>query len=206
MKVAIPSDNQVTITKRTGESKGFMVYEIENNQIVNSEYRVNTQEEHDEDVEHSHLQIIDLLKDVDLLLVAAIGKYMKKDADNNSLKYQIIKEEKLNQIIENFIKSQNMEIEKMNGILSAIAKVMHPAIDLSLTQLGIVKDIDINDNKVEVVFAFPFPNIPIADQLINSVKEPVINLGAEFSYEVVIMTEEEKQEFLRLEASAWKGM
>jgi predicted Fe-Mo cluster-binding NifX family protein len=27
MKVAIPSDNQETISKRTGQSKGFMVYE-----------------------------------------------------------------------------------------------------------------------------------------------------------------------------------
>lgn len=90
-------------------------------------------------------------------------------------------------------------------ILETIANVMHPAIDLSLTTLGIVKDIEIVDNKVNVTFAFPFPNIPIADQLINSIKKPVTNLGAEFNFQVVIMTEEERQSFLKLEASAWKG-
>ena len=89
---------------------------------------------------------------------------------------------------------------------NAIANVMHPAINLSLTTLGIVKDVKISDEKVEVTYAFPFPNIPIADQLINSVKNPVTNLGVEFDYQVVIMTEEEKQKFLHLEASAWKGM
>ena len=104
MKVAIPSDDQKIITKRTGQSKGFMVYEVENKKILNSEYRGNTEDEHDEEVEHSHAQIIELLKDVDVLLVAAIGKHLKKDVDNSSLTYQIVQEGYLNQIIENYIK------------------------------------------------------------------------------------------------------
>jgi metal-sulfur cluster biosynthetic enzyme len=89
---------------------------------------------------------------------------------------------------------------------NAIASVMHPAIDLSLTTLGIVKDVKVTDEKAEVTFALPFPNIPIADQLINSIKLPVTNLGVAFDYQVVIMTEDERQKFLQLEASAWKGM
>jgi metal-sulfur cluster biosynthetic enzyme len=99
----------------------------------------------------------------------------------------------------------------MNNILKeqiedTIDSVMHPAINLSLTTLGIVKDVKVTDKKAEVTFAFPFPNIPIADQLINSIRNPVTNLGAVFDYQVVIMTEEEKQKFLQLEASAWKGL
>lgn len=99
-----------------------------------------------------------------------------------------------------------MDTTQKDQIIASISAVMHPAINLSLTTLGIAKDIKISDNKVEVLFAFPFPNIPIADQLINSVKEPVTKLGAEFDFQVVTMTEEEKQKFLQLEASAWKGM
>lgn len=91
-------------------------------------------------------------------------------------------------------------------IENAIAAVKHPAINLSLTTLGLVKDVKISDEKAEVTFAFPFPNIPIADQLINSIKNPVTNLGVTFDYQVVIMTEDERQKFLQLEASAWKGM
>lgn len=91
-------------------------------------------------------------------------------------------------------------------IQEAITNVMHPAINLSLTTLGIVKDIKISEEKAEVTFAFPFPNIPIEEQLINSVKIPVTNLGTEFKYQVVIMTDEQRQKFLQLEASAWKGL
>jgi len=106
MKVAIPSDDRLTITQRTGQSKGFMVYEVENNSVVHAEYRVNTQKEHDETEEHSHAQIIELLNDVDILLVAAIGKYMKKDIEQSNLKFQLVQGEKsLTQIIDNFIKS-----------------------------------------------------------------------------------------------------
>ncbi len=89
-------------------------------------------------------------------------------------------------------------------IEDAISSVMHPAIDLSLTTLGIVQDVKISDKKVEVTFAFPFPNIPIGEQLINSVKIPVTNQGVEFDYQVVLMTEQERQKFLQLEALAWK--
>ena len=107
MKVAIPSDNRETITKRTGQSKGFMVYEINKGKIIHSEYRKNIMDEHDEEAEHSHRQIIELLKNVDILLVAAIGKHMKRDVDNSSMEYQFVKEENLNQIINNFLNQQN---------------------------------------------------------------------------------------------------
>jgi len=79
MKLAIPSDNRETIIKRTGQSKGFMVYEVNNGIIIHSVYRENTLDQHDNEEEHSHSQIIELLKDVDILLVAAIGKHMKRD-------------------------------------------------------------------------------------------------------------------------------
>lgn len=109
MKVAVPSDNRETITKRTGQSKGFMVYEVNKGEIVHSEYRENTMDEHDEEAEHSHAQIIALLNGVDILLVAAIGKYLKKDVENSPMNYQLVKEEKLTQIMDNFLKSNKYE-------------------------------------------------------------------------------------------------
>lgn len=105
MKIAIPSDNQETITKRTGQSKGFMVYEVNNGKVVHSVYRENTMDEHDKEAEHSHAQIIDLLNDVDIILVAAIGKHLKRDVENSTMRYQLVKEEKLTQIIDYFLKA-----------------------------------------------------------------------------------------------------
>lgn len=91
-------------------------------------------------------------------------------------------------------------------VLNEISKVEHPAISYSLTKLGIVTDVKLTGNKVTVVFAFPFPNIPIADTLINSILNQVQNLELEFEYKIRIMTEEERNRFLLLEAQAWKGL
>ncbi len=99
-----------------------------------------------------------------------------------------------------------METFKNEQLTDTISVIKHPAIDLSLQELGIVKEVKIEENKVTVIFAFPFPDIPIGDQLINSIGNPVKNLGYNFDSKIVIMTEAEKQKFLELEASAWKGL
>jgi len=55
-------------------------------------------------------------------------------------------------------------------IRQAIEEVKHPAIDHSLVDLGIVKDVAIAGQRVTLTFNFPFPNIPIKDMLIASVR------------------------------------
>ena len=91
-------------------------------------------------------------------------------------------------------------------VLDAISGVMHPAINLSLTKLGIVPDVKLEDDTATAFFAFPFPNIPIAEDLIFSISQPILNMGLKFKYETRVMTEDEKQNFLELEAANWKGM
>jgi metal-sulfur cluster biosynthetic enzyme len=88
---------------------------------------------------------------------------------------------------------------------SAISTVGHPAINYSLVKLGIVSNILLLGKKVIVEFAFPFPNIPIADKLIGSIEGPIQNLGLSFEHTVRTMDEEEKSKFLQLETEAWKG-
>ena len=92
-----------------------------------------------------------------------------------------------------------------NDILNELEKVEHPAINYSLIKLGIVSDVELNNNTVSVVFAFPFPNIPIADMLINSIAQQLIALGLKFDYKTRLMNDEEKEHFLKLETEAWKG-
>ncbi len=90
--------------------------------------------------------------------------------------------------------------------LEAIKEVKHPAIDHTLLDLGIVKHVSTDEEKVYVTFAFPFPSIPIADTLIGSISAPLQEIGAEVLVDMVLMTEEEKQKFLRMEQEAWKGL
>jgi len=53
--------------------------------------------------------------------------------------------------------------------------------------------------------AFPFPNIPIKDHLINSVRQPIEKLGLEVEMRVTVMSQEERERFLAMEERAWKG-
>ncbi|MCF6241547.1 MAG: iron-sulfur cluster assembly protein [Bacteroidales bacterium] len=94
----------------------------------------------------------------------------------------------------------------LSDVANAIKDVKHPAINYSLGELGIVTDVELENNSVSLVFAFPFPEIPIADQLINSIVQPLNELGLEVDYSIRVMTDEERNVFLQMEQEAWKGM
>ncbi len=89
--------------------------------------------------------------------------------------------------------------------LKIVSQVMHPAVDRNLVDLGIVKDIEVENDNATVIFAFPFPNIPIANQLISSVQFPLEKLGLSVEYKITTMNQEEVQAFLAMEQAAWKG-
>ena len=90
-------------------------------------------------------------------------------------------------------------------IIHTIESVQHPAIATSLVNLGILQDIDFEDNKVKATFVWPFAEIPIKEQIINSIKYPLKNLGLELEYKERLMNEEERNRFLELEKKYWKG-
>ena len=87
----------------------------------------------------------------------------------------------------------------------AVAEVRHPAIDCTLIELGIVKDVKVKGDKVAVTIAFPAPNIPIRDVIVNSVRELIGKLGAECELKETIMNPEEREAFLDKEQKNWKG-
>ena len=91
---------------------------------------------------------------------------------------------------------------------AAIAPVKHPAIDRTLVELGIAKDLKVDGNTVTITLALPFAGVPVPIRqiLMNSLQEPLEKLGAEVAFEVVIMDPEALQRFLRLEQEGWKGL
>lgn len=91
-------------------------------------------------------------------------------------------------------------------VLKVISVVKHPAIDFSLVDLGIIREnFEVLESTVKLTFAFPFPNIPIADVLINSIAMPLKNIGYDLKYEIALMTDEEREKFMRMETEGWKG-
>ncbi|RLG35974.1 metal-sulfur cluster biosynthetic enzyme [Methanosarcinales archaeon] len=88
-------------------------------------------------------------------------------------------------------------------VRNAVAQVRHPAIDRTLMELGILKDITVEGDKVIITLAFPFPGIPIRELLVESVREPVEDMGAKVEVKTTVMTTEELQAFLAMEQEAW---
>jgi len=95
---------------------------------------------------------------------------------------------------------------KMNEeeIMKRLEEVMHPEIDASLVELGMIKNVSIEGNKVKITMAFPFPGVPIKYMLMEMVKQALQDLKMEIEFEEAVMNEEELQHFFKLEQEKWK--
>ena len=91
-------------------------------------------------------------------------------------------------------------------VWKALANVMHPEIDSSLVDLGMIKDVAINRNKVSVTLALPFLGVPIRGYLVDVIREAVTKLGVDVDVEITEMNEEEVKAFLNMEREKWKGI
>ena len=92
-------------------------------------------------------------------------------------------------------------------IHQAIGQVMHPEINRTLVELGMVKDITLKDNEVTLTLVLPLLSIPVSikDYLMNSLRQAVMKLGAKIEVRIAEMNEEERLVFLAMEQESWKG-
>lgn len=84
---------------------------------------------------------------------------------------------------------------------------MHPEINRTLVELGMVKDITLKNNEVTLTLVLPFLGIPVSvkDYLMNSLRQAVMKLGAKIEVRVAEMNQEERLAFLAMEQESWKG-
>ena len=96
----------------------------------------------------------------------------------------------------------------LGDVQQEVAQVMHPAINRSLVDLGMVKDVALKDDVVTLTLVLPDLNIPasVKDHLINSLRTAVAKLGPEVEVEITKMNEEERYNFLAMEQENWKGL
>jgi metal-sulfur cluster biosynthetic enzyme len=92
------------------------------------------------------------------------------------------------------------------NVRRTVSQLMHPAIDHSLVDLGMIKDIAVKGKTVTLSLVLPFAGIPIKDNLVNSVREAVTKLGVEVEINVKEMNHEALQAFLAMEQETWKGL
>jgi hypothetical protein len=77
--------------------------------------------------------------------------------------------------------------------------------DRSHSELAMIKNSTTGDNKVPLTLLLPFPNVPIRDHLVNSVREAVMKLGVEVKIKIEHMNQEELRSFLTMEQGSWNG-
>ena len=91
-------------------------------------------------------------------------------------------------------------------VMEIIGQVMHPEIDASLMELGMIKDIKLEGNKVSLTMVCPFPGVPIREMLMESVRKPLEEQGLQVEINEAVMNQEELQNFFKMEQEKWKGM
>ena len=91
-------------------------------------------------------------------------------------------------------------------IKSELSKVIHPEINCSLVELGMVREIEVKDVAVSITLVLPFLGIPIKEDLIDFIKESVKNLGKNIKIKIKTaeMNEKEKERFMKLAREGWK--
>jgi len=113
MKIAIATNDRISIAERTGRATEFAFYTINNGVIESVDYQKNNHSHHEhgknghnhEHGNHSHKEIVSQLQDVDVFLVRAVGKNMRRDLKEGNIPYQLVKIDAISEIIENYIKS-----------------------------------------------------------------------------------------------------
>ena len=94
----------------------------------------------------------------------------------------------------------------IENVRQAIEKVMHPAIDRSLIDLGMIRDIALKGVNASLTLVIPFPGIPILSFLEKRLKESVSKMGVHLEIKIENMNQDEIQRFLAMEKEAWKGL
>jgi metal-sulfur cluster biosynthetic enzyme len=92
------------------------------------------------------------------------------------------------------------------SVEKALSKLMHPEINYSLVDLGMIKDIAFVQNKVSVILKVPFLDVPIRDHLIQMMKESVSDLNEAVETEINLqqMSQQERDEFRKKAEKGWK--
>ncbi len=60
---------------------------------------------HHEEEAHSHNEVVEQLKNIDMFLVRAVGKYLRQDLINGNIPFQLVRGEKLDDIVQDYLKN-----------------------------------------------------------------------------------------------------
>ena len=90
----------------------------------------------------------------------------------------------------------------------AVAKITHPEIARTLEELGMIKDVKVENDVVTITMALPIPTVPIQDYLAQIVTDAVLELESKLKIKVkfVEMNPEERANFFKMSRKGWMGV
>jgi metal-sulfur cluster biosynthetic enzyme len=90
----------------------------------------------------------------------------------------------------------------------AIDDVTHPEIDATLVDLGMIDGVEVDDGEATIEIAIPMAGIPdaIKQLLARRVAEAVDPTGADVRIRFVLMDDETRERFFRMEQENWSGL
>jgi len=109
MKIAIASDDSETIASHFGRTRGFLIFEVENNHVKNQEYRNNTFTGHArglEGVGHSidrHGPILKALSDCTAVISHGMGRRIYDDLKQSDIDVIITEETEAKKALELYL-------------------------------------------------------------------------------------------------------
>ena len=94
-----------------------------------------------------------------------------------------------------------------DDLLDTIKTIEHPEISKTLVELGMILDVAVRENNANVAMARPMLGIPeaVRDMLVESIRNPIENLGLQMNVEFFEMTQEVKDNFFVTARANWKG-
>ncbi len=91
-------------------------------------------------------------------------------------------------------------------IEETLSKVMHPEINHSLVDLGMIGDVVYKQKHVSLTLSLPSPQVPVKGILVESIKKTLADLDSSIEVEINIeqMTEQQREKFMKMAKEGWK--
>ena len=88
----------------------------------------------------------------------------------------------------------------------ALSEVMHPEINQSLVNLGMIEDLVYKQKHVSLTLNLPFLQVPVKGVLLESIKKALADLDSSIEVEINIkqMTEQQRENFTKMAKKGWK--
>jgi predicted Fe-Mo cluster-binding NifX family protein len=112
MKIAIASDDERTISSHFGQTRGFVVFEVEGKGVKNREYRPNTFTGHARGLEGAgheidrHGPILSALSDCKIVIAHGMGRRIYDDLKNAGIEVFVTDETDVQRAIDSYLQGE----------------------------------------------------------------------------------------------------